>query len=98
MRYAVRGAAAYHLVAKRDLDHVGFRISPHDVRLRKSILKRFYKKLDKSQEDLLLQCEADIKHAYPSEYGWLTHCSKKHKEFIINKIISDNGKKHHQTA
>lgn len=85
-------------IAKRDLDHVGFRISPHDVRLRKGILLRFFKKLDKTRKDHELHCENDIKHAYPSEYGWLTHCSPKHKEFLINKIISDNGKKHHQTA
>lgn len=85
-------------LAARDLDHVGFRISPEDVRLRKSILMRFYEKLERTRKDYDLQCEADIKHAYPSEYGWLTHCSTKHKDFIINKILSDNGKEHHQNA
>lgn len=85
-------------LAARDLDHVGFRISPHDVRLRKTILYRFYEKLKRTRKMYDLQCEADIKHAYPSEYGWLTHCSPQHKESIINKILSDNGKEHHQTA
>lgn len=85
-------------IAKRDLDHVGFRISPNDVRLRKGILLRFFKKLNKTRKEHVLLCENDIKHAYPSEYGWLTHCSPQHKEFLINKIISDNGTKNHQTA
>ena len=85
-------------LAARDLDHVGFRISPDDVRLRKSILIRFYEKLQRTRDNYDLQCEADIKHAYPSEYGWLLHCSPKHKEFIINKILSQNGKANHQTA
>lgn len=82
-------------IESRDLDHVGFRISPHDVRLRKSILYRFYKKQKRTQEMYNLQCEEDIKHAYPSEYGWLLHCSEKHKEFLINKILCKNGKKDH---
>lgn len=85
-------------IDKRDIDHVGFRISPADVRLRKGILYRFYEKLRKTRADYDIQCENDIKHAYPSEYGWLTHCSPKHKEFLINKIILSHGKKHHQTA
>ena len=85
-------------VGKRDIDHVGFRISPHDVRLRKGILQRFHEKLRRTRNEYDLQCEADIKHAYPSEYGWLTHCSPRHKEFIINKIIKENGKRNHQTA
>lgn len=85
-------------IAKRDLDHVGFRMSPNDVRLRKSILLRFYSKLRRTAAQYDLQCEADIKHAYPSEYGWLTHCSPQHKEFIINKIIKENGKRNHPSA
>ena len=82
-------------IEKRDLDHVGFRISPHDVRLRKGILQRFYKKLEHTRSEYCLACDNDVKHAYPSEYGWLLHCSPKHKEFIINKIISENGKENH---
>ena len=87
-------------LASRDLDHVGFRVSPKDVRLRKSILLRFYDKLNRTIKDYDLQNETDIKHAYPSEYGWLTFCSPRHKEFIINKILnlSKNEKGHHQTA
>lgn len=82
-------------IEKRDLDHVGFRITPHDVRLRKSILTRFYEKLDRTRKEYKLACEEDVKHAYPSEYGWLLHCSPKHKDFIINQIINQNGKTNH---
>lgn len=85
-------------LTSRDLDHVGYRISPEDVRLRKSILYRFFAKLERTRNKYDLQCEADIKHAYPSEYGWLEHCSEKHKEFIINKILKENEKKIHQSA
>ena len=82
-------------IEKRDLDHVGFRISHHDVRLRKGILDRFYRKLGRTQKEHNLQCENDVRHAYPSEYGWLTHCSPRHKDFIINKIISKNETGNH---
>ena len=85
-------------ISSRDIDHVGFRISPFDVRLRKGILYRFFEKMQRTKEKYNLQCEDDIKHAYPSEYGWLIHCSKQHKEFLINKILNQNGKKDHQTA
>jgi len=84
-------------VDSRDIDHVGFRINHNDVRLRKGTLYRFYKKLRRTRDRYDLQCENDIKHAYPSEYGWLVHCSPQHKEFIINQIIKENGR-HHQTA
>ena len=85
-------------LASRDLDHVGFRISPNDVRLRKSILIRFYEKLKRTMYNYSLQCEDDVKHAYPSEYGWLQHCSPRHKNFIIKKVIQENGKRNHQIA
>ena len=85
-------------IASRDLDHVGFRISPKDVRLRRGILYRFYDKLRRTQAQYDLRCEVDIKHAYPSEYGWLTHVSPHHKDCIINKILKDNEQKLHQPA
>lgn len=97
-------ASAFHLeinanwqvfpVDKRDIDHVGFRMNHHDVRLRKGILNRFYAKLNRTQQDLLLKCESDVKHAYSSEYGWLTHCNEQHKDFIINQIVKDNERYH----
>lgn len=84
-------------IEKRDIDHVGFRITPYDVRLRKGILEKFYRKLNRTRDGYSLQNESDVKHAYPSEYGWLTHCSTQHKDFII-KQITQNGKTHQHPA
>ena len=35
----------------------------------------------------------DIKHLFPSEYGWALRCSEQHKENIFNTVIQ-NGKKY----
>ena len=32
--------------------------------------------------------EEDIKHLFPSEYGWIIKCSEQHKNFIFNKCIN----------
>ena len=32
--------------------------------------------------------EDDIKHLFPSEYGWVVRCDKEHSDFIFNKCLN----------
>lgn len=79
-------------VDDRGIDYVGFKQNHYGILLRKGILLRFYQKLEKTKEKYQIKDETDIKHLFPSEYGWVVRCDKEHSDFIFNKCLS-NGKK-----
>ena len=79
-------------VDDRSIDYVGFRQNHYGILLRKGILLRFYEKLEKTQNKYEIKDEDDIKHLFPSEYGWIVRCSKEHSSFIFNKCLR-NGEK-----
>lgn len=81
-------------VDDRCIDYVGVKQSHYGILLRKSILLRFYKKLEKTQKKYIIKDENDIKHLFPSEYGWIIKCSDKHKQFIFNKCYNNGKDKH----
>lgn len=75
-------------VDDRSIDFVGFKQNHYNILLRKTILLKFYKKLEETQKHYLIKNEEDIKHLFPSEYGWIIKCSEQHKNFIFNKCIN----------
>ncbi|MDE6176100.1 MAG: reverse transcriptase, partial [Paramuribaculum sp.] len=80
-------------VDDRSIDYVGFKQNHYGVLMRKSILLRFYKKSIKVARNNPIRDLTDIKHLFPSEYGWAMRCSEQHKTNIFNTVIR-NGKKH----
>lgn len=78
-------------VDDRSIDYVGFKQNHYGILLRKGILLRFYKKLEATRERYDIKSEDDIKHLFPSEYGWVVRCDKEHSDFIFNKCLN-NGK------
>lgn len=80
-------------VDDRCIDFVGFKQSHHGVLLRKSILMHFYKKSVEIAKTEPIRDYNDIKHLFPSEYGWVIGCDENHKNNIFNTILA-NGKKH----
>ena len=79
-------------VDDRSIDYVGFKQNHYGILLRKGILLRFYEKLEKTRKKYEIKDENDIKHLFPSEYGWIIRCSEEHSSFIFNKCLN-NGKK-----
>jgi retron-type reverse transcriptase len=79
-------------VDDRGIDYVGFKQNHFGILLRKGILKRFYMKLRKVQKTYKISNEMDIKHLFPSEYGWIIRCSEDHSKFIFNKCLNDGNK------
>ena len=75
----------------RSIDYVGFKQNHYGILLRKSILMRFYKKLSRTVKQYEIKDERDIKHLFPSEYGWIIRCSEEHSKFIFNNCLN-NGK------
>lgn len=78
-------------VDARGIDYVGFKQNHYGILLRKGILLNFYKKLEATRERYDIKSEDDIKHLFPSEYGWVVRCDKEHSDFIFNKCLK-NGK------
>lgn len=62
-------------VDDRSIDYVGFKQNHYGVLMRKSILLRFYKKSIKVARNNPIRDQQDIKHLFPSEYGWALRCS-----------------------
>lgn len=79
-------------VDDRGIDYVGFKQNHFGILLRKGILKRFYIKLRKVQTTYKISNEMDIKHLFPSEYGWIIRCSEDHSKFIFNNCLNDGNK------
>lgn len=79
-------------VDDRGIDYVGFKQNHYGILLRKSILMRFYKKLRKVRKSYRIKDISDLKHLFPSEYGWIIRCSEEHSKFILNKCL-ENGNK-----
>jgi retron-type reverse transcriptase len=75
----------------RGIDYVGFKQNHYGILLRKGILARFYKKWNRVRKQYNISNETEIKHLFPSEYGWIIRCSEEHSKFIINNCIN-NGK------
>lgn len=75
-------------VDARSIDYVGFKQNHFGVLLRKSILMRFYEKSKRIARNNAIRDETDIKHLFPSEYGWVIGCSEKHKTNIFNTILN----------
>ncbi len=80
-------------VDDRSIDYVGFKQNHYGILLRKGILLRFYKKLEQTQKRYEISNESDIKHLFPSEYGWIIRCDKEHSDFIFNKCLNNGTKK-----
>lgn len=76
----------------RGIDYVGFKQNHYGILLRKGILTRFYKKLKETKEKYKINDTDDIKHLFPSEYGWIIRCSAEHSKFIFNNCISNGHK------
>ena len=75
-------------VDARGIDYVGFKQNHYGILLRKGILLNFYKKLEATKEKYDIKSEDDIKHLFPSEYGWIVRCDKEHSEFIFKKCLN----------
>ena len=75
-------------VDDRGIDFVGFKQNHYGILLRKGILLRFYKKLEETREKYDIKSEDDIKHLFPSEYGWIVRCDKEHSDFIFKKCLN----------
>ncbi len=58
----------------------------------KGILKRFYRKFHRTIKKYEINDETDIKHLFPSEYGWIIRCSEEHSKFIFNNCLNDGIK------
>lgn len=78
-------------VDARGIDYVGFKQDHYGILLRKSILMRFYKKFNLLNKKYNISDINDIKHLFPSEYGWIIRCSEEHSNFIFKKCL-ENGK------
>ena len=74
-------------VDDRGIDYVGFRQNHYGILLRKSILTRFYSKFRKISKKYHVKDIDDIKHLFPSEYGWILRCSEEHSNFIFNNCL-----------
>ena len=85
-------------VDARGIDYVGFKQNHYGILLRKGILKRFYTKLRKVQKKYEIKNESDIKHLFPSEYGWIIRCDEEHSKFIFNKCLNDEKRINYRTA
>lgn len=79
-------------VDDRGIDYCGFLQNHYNVLLRKSILLRFYRKASIIAKKCPIKDENDIKHLFPSEWGWTIRCSEAHKKNVFNKIINDGHK------
>ena len=80
-------------VDNRGIDYVGFKQNHYGILLRKGILLRFYKKLEATRKKYEINNENDIKHLFPSEYGWIIRCDKEHSDFIFNKCLNNGNEK-----
>ena len=80
-------------VDSRSIDYVGFKQNHYGVLLRKSILLRFYRKYERLKRSNRISNITDIKHLFPSEYGWIIRCSEEHSKFIFNKCINNGNKR-----
>lgn len=79
-------------VDDRCIDYVGFKQNRYGIMLRKSILKRFYTKYEKIRKHSNIKNIEDMKHLFPSEYGWIIRCSEEHSKFIFNNCINNGDK------
>lgn len=80
-------------VDSRGIDFVGFVQNHYGILLRKSILKRFYAKFNKTSRTHEIDDMSKIKHLFPSEYGWISRCSEVHSKFIFNNCIKNGNKR-----
>jgi len=80
-------------VDSRCIDYVGFKQNHYGIMLRKGILIRFYKKYERLRKSNRISSINDIKHLFPSEYGWIIRCSEEHSSFIFNKCINNGNKR-----
>lgn len=79
-------------VDARGIDYVGFKQNHYGILLRKGILRRFYAKYNRIEQRYNIKDIDDIRHLFPSEYGWIIRCSNEHSKFILNNCLK-NGKK-----
>ncbi len=80
-------------VDERSIDFVGFKMNHYNTLLRKSILKRFYKKYVRIKKENNIRDLDTFKILFPSEYGWIIKCSKLHKNYILNNCINNEKRK-----
>lgn len=79
-------------VDERGIDYVGFKQNHYGILLRKGILMRFFKKFNRTANKYGIKDENDLKHFYPSEYGWVIRCSEEHSNFIFNNCLKNGNK------
>lgn len=80
-------------VDKRCIDFVGFKQNHREILLRKSILKRFYRKYVRVKKKNNIRDLDTFKRLFPSEYGWIIKCSEPHRSYILKNCIDDGKKK-----
>jgi hypothetical protein len=72
------------------IDFVGYRSNHFNVLLRKRILYNFYKKLENVRKKYGIIEDDTIKHELSSYWGFLSHCTEKHRLNILK--MAKNGK------
>ena len=80
-------------VDERSIDFVGFKMNHYNILLRKSILKRFYKKYVRVKKENNIRDLDTFKVHFPSEYGWIIKCSEPHKNYILKNCINNEKRK-----
>lgn len=80
------------------IDFVGYKSDHKCILLRRKILYNFYKKLNRAKKNGVSIDENVLKHEFSSYWGFLSHCTEKHRINVIkmstygkaiNKIIFD---------
>jgi retron-type reverse transcriptase len=75
-------------VDSRHVDFVGYRMNHLGVMLRKSILIRMYREMQKLAE---IQREITLKHQLSSHYGWMKYIDENHKINILKNAEIKHG-------
>ena len=75
-------------VDARSIDFVGYKSNHYNVLVRASILKRYWRKLNKLQRKSKQRGGITFEqavHELASHYGWLQHCDREHFEEIMSR-------------
>ena len=93
LKLEIKGDWQIFRVDERGIDFVGFKQNHFHILLRKSILKKFYRKYVKVVKKNNIRDLDTFKNLFPSEYGWIIKCSEPHSSYILNKCINNEERK-----